>query len=69
MPTDYTPAELKSWITKLLAPNTPEEKLKRIAMTLAHLDNPEALRALEEFRKSPRAEEVEWLDLAIEEST
>jgi hypothetical protein len=69
MPTDYTPAELKLWITKLNDPRTPEEELKRITMTLAHLDNPEALRALEEFRKSPRAEEVEWLDLAIEESS
>jgi hypothetical protein len=69
MPTDYTPAELKLWITKLNDPRTPDEELKRITMTLAHLDNPEALRALEEFRKSPRAEEVEWLDLAIEESS
>jgi len=69
MPNDYTPAELKSWITKLLAPNTPEEELKRIAMTLAHLDNPEALRALEEFRQSPRAEEVEWIDMAVDESS
>jgi len=69
MPNDYTPAELKSWITKLLAPNTPEEELKRIAMTLAHLDNPEALRALEEFRQSPRAEEAEWIDMAVDESS
>ncbi|MGH7456966.1 MAG: hypothetical protein ACRENG_36785, partial [bacterium] len=69
MPDDYTPAELKLWITKLHDPNTPEEELKRIAMTLAHLDNPEALRALEEFRQSPRAEEVEWIDLAIDECT
>jgi len=69
MPNDYTPAELKLWITKINDPRTPDEELKRITMTLAHLDNPEALRALEEFRKSPRAEEVEWLDLAIEESS
>jgi len=69
MPNDYTPAELKLWITKLHDPHTPEEELKRIAMTLAHLDNPEALRALEEFRQSPRAEEVEWIDHAIDEST
>ncbi len=69
MPNDYTPAELKSWITKLLAPNTPKEELERIAMTLAHLDNPEALRALEEFRQSPRAEEVEWIDMAVDESS
>jgi hypothetical protein len=66
---DYTPAELKLWITKLHDPRTPKEQLERIAMTLAHLDNPEALLALEEFRQSPRAEEVEWIDLAIGEST
>jgi hypothetical protein len=64
---DYTPAELKLWITKLNDPHTPEEDLKRIAMTLAHLDNPEALRALEEFRRSPRAEKVDWIDQAIDE--
>jgi hypothetical protein len=66
---DYTPAELKLWITKLHDPNTPEEELKRIVMTLAHIDNPEALQALEEFRQSPRAEEVKWIEQAIDEST
>lgn len=67
--TDFTPAELKSWITKLHDPRTPQEELKRIVMTLAHLDIAEALQALEEFRQSPRAEEVEWIEQAIDEST
>ncbi len=67
--TDYTPAELKSWITKLHDPRTPPEELERIVMELAHANHPEALQALEEFRRSPRAEEVEWIDLAIDECT
>jgi len=69
MPQDFTPAELKSWITKLHDPRTPAEELKNLAMTLAHVDHPEALQALEEFRESPRAKEVDWIDCAIEECT
>ncbi|MDL1874254.1 hypothetical protein FBQ85_03665 [Cytophagia bacterium CHB2] len=69
MSQDFTPAELKSRITKLHDPRTPQEELKRIVMTLAHLDNAEALQALEEFRQSSRAAEVEWIEQAIDEST
>lgn len=69
MPKDHTPAELKSWITKLHDPETPTEELKRIAMTLAHIDDPEALQALERFRESPRVHEVEWIECAVEEAT
>jgi len=69
MPQDYTPAELKLWITKLHDPETPKDELQRIAMTLAHIDHPEALQALEEFRESPRAHEVEWIECAIDECT
>lgn len=67
--TDFTPAELKSWITKLNDPRTTQEELKRIVMELAHIDHPEALQALEQFRASPRAEEVEWIEQAIDECT
>jgi hypothetical protein len=67
MPDDYTPAELKFWIAKLYDPHTPTDELQRIAMTLAHVDHPEALQALEQFRESPRAGEVEWIDCAIDE--
>ncbi len=69
MPPDYTPAELKLWIAKLHDPNTPKDELERVAMTLAHVDHPEALQALEQFRESERAQEVEWLDCAIDECT
>lgn len=64
---DYTPQELKQWISDLLDPNTPKEELQRNVMTLAHIRQPEALRALEEFQKSSRAKEVEWIDSAIDE--
>ena len=67
--TDYTPAELKLWITKLKDPKTSTDELQKTAMTLAHVDHPEALRALEQFRQSPRAKEVEWIDCAIDECT
>lgn len=66
---DFTPAELKSWITKLHDPRTTQEELKRIVMELAHANHPEALQALEQFRESPRANEVEWIEHAIDEST
>lgn len=69
MPQDFTPAELKLWITKLEDPETPKDELQKIAMTLAHIDHPEALQALEEFRKSSRAPEVDRIDCAIEECT
>lgn len=65
--TDFTPAELKSWITKLNDRRTPPEELKRIVMELAHANHPEALQALEQFRESPRAKEVEWIEQAIDE--
>jgi hypothetical protein len=46
MPSDYTPAELKLWITKLNDPQTSTDELQKIAMTLAHIDHFEALQAL-----------------------
>lgn len=67
--TNFTPAELKSWITKLNDPRTTQEELKRIVMELAHANHPEALQALEQFRESPRAQEVEWVKQAIDECT
>ncbi|HEX9653320.1 MAG TPA: hypothetical protein VGA99_06385 [bacterium] len=69
MPDDYTPAELKLWITKLHDRQTPTDELQKIAMTLAHIDHPEALQALEAFRESQRAQEIEWIDCAIDECT
>ena len=69
MSSDYTSAELKLWITQLHDPQTPVDELQRIAKTLAHIDHPEALRALEQFRKTPRVKDVGWIDCAIEECT
>ncbi len=64
---DYTPQQLKKWIQDLFDPDTSKEELERNAMTLAHIRQPEALRALEEFRKSSRGKEVEWIGCAIDE--
>ncbi|MFQ5676526.1 MAG: hypothetical protein ACE5G1_11560 [bacterium] len=64
---DYSPQDLKKWIRELFDPDTPKEDLERNAMTLAHIRQPEALRALEEFKKSSRGKEVGWIDCAIEE--
>ena len=64
---DYTPQQLKKWIQDLFDPDTSKEELERNAMTLAHIRQPEALRALEEFQKSSRGKEVEWIDCAIDE--
>lgn len=64
---DYTPKDLKKWIQGLFDPDTPKGDLERNAMTLAHIRQPEALRALEEFKKSSRGKEVGWIDCAIEE--
>lgn len=69
MPPDFTPSDLKSWITRLHDPRTTQEDLKRIVMELAHANHPEALQALEQFRESPRAQEVEWVEQAIAECT
>lgn len=40
---NFTPAELKSWITRLHDLATTQEELKRIVMELAHANHPEAL--------------------------
>lgn len=64
---ECTPQQLKQWICELFDPNTSKEDLCRNVMTLAHIRQMEALRALEEFQKSSRVEEVEWIDCAIEE--
>ena len=69
MSADFTPAELKLWITQLHHPDTSKDELQRVAMTLAHIDHPEALQALEQFRDSPRGKDVEWIDCAIDECT
>lgn len=64
---DYSPQDLRNWIQELFDPNTSKEDLERNAMTLAHIRQLEALRALEEFQKSSRGSEVEWIECAIEE--
>jgi hypothetical protein len=64
---NYTPQDLKRWIEELLDPNTLASELRETAMTLARTHHLEALRALEEFQRSPRGENAEWLEFAIAE--
>lgn len=52
---------------KLLSSDTPTEELEEICMTLAHLPTKEAQELLEKFRESDRADEVGWLQCAIDE--
>lgn len=52
---------------KLLSPDTSTEELEEICMTLAHLPTKEAQELLEKFRQSDRADEVGWLQCAIDE--
>ena len=49
---DYTPQQLKKWIQDLFDPDTSKEELERNAMTLAHIRQPEALRALTHLLES-----------------
>lgn len=64
---EYTPQQLKQWTQELFDPKTPKEELEKIVMTLAHIRQLEALQALEQFQKSSRTNEVEWIDCAIDE--
>jgi len=68
-PDDFDSEDLMNFAEQLLSPLTPQEELERICMTLAHLPTQEAQALLAKFQESPRAEEVIWLDSAIEEGT
>jgi len=52
---------------ELLDPATPRKRLEEICMTLAHMDIREAQEVLHRFKQSDRAQEVTWLECAIEE--
>ncbi|MFQ5751934.1 MAG: hypothetical protein ACE5HI_08045 [bacterium] len=62
-----TPQQLKKNCRALFDPKTPIKELERIIDTLAHTRQMEALQALEEFEKSSRAVDVEWIDSAVDE--
>ena len=62
-----TPQQLKKNCRALFDPKTPIKELDRIVDTLANTRQIEAMQALEEFSKSSRADDVEWLDSAVDE--
>jgi hypothetical protein len=68
-PDDYSPEDLMRMAEHLFAPLTPVAELERICMTLAHLPTQEAQDLLTRFQASPRADEVTWLECAVEEGT
>jgi hypothetical protein len=51
----------------LFAEDTPNDIKKDIVLTLAHLPTKQAQNLLTKFSKSDRAEEVEWLEIAVDE--
>jgi hypothetical protein len=66
-PDDYSETDYQSYEQKLFAPLTSVDELEEICMTLAHLPTKRAQDLLGKFKKSRRASQVGWLDIAIEE--
>lgn len=66
-PEEYSPEDMMRMAEALFAPLTPVEELERICMTLAHLPTEDAQALLARFKDSPRADEVSWLECAIDE--
>lgn len=66
-PDDYTEADYQVYEQKLFSPLTSVGELEEICMTLAHLPTKRAQELLSKFKKSRRASQVGWLDIAIEE--
>ena len=66
-PKNYSEMHYKYFDAKLFSKETTREELEEICMTLAHLPTKEAQDLLDKFSKSERANEVEWLECAIDE--
>lgn len=66
-PDGYNDNDYTKWEVALFDENTPKEQLEEIVMTLAHLPSKRAQDLLGKFKKSDRADEVEWLEPAMEE--
>ncbi|MEA3475416.1 MAG: hypothetical protein U9R23_03075 [Candidatus Cloacimonadota bacterium] len=66
-PKNYSEMHYKYFEAKLFSKKTNKEELEDICMTLAHLPTKEAQDLLDKFKKSERANEVEWLECAIDE--
>lgn len=66
-PKNYSEKDYKKFEYLLFAEDTETEALKEIVMTLAHLPTKRAQDLLAKFNESDRAEEVEWLEPAMDE--
>lgn len=66
-PKNFKEKDYKKFEYLLFADDTPTEMLKEIVMTLAHLPTKKAQDLLAKFSESDRAEEVEWLEPAMDE--
>jgi len=66
-PKNYSEMHYKYFEAKLFSKDTTREELEEICMTLARLPTKEAQDLLDKFSKSKRANEVEWLECAIDE--
>jgi len=66
-PENYKPEDYAELERKLFSPLTASSELKDICMTLAHLPSKEAQEMLRIFGESERADEVEWLECAVDE--
>ena len=66
-PKRYGKKDYEKFEYQLFAEDTPIEMLKDIVMTLAHLPTKQAQDFLAKFSESDRAENVEWLEPAMEE--
>ncbi len=66
-PKKFTEKDYQKFEYILLSENTTQEELEEIVMLLAHLPTKRAQDILKKFKQSARAEEVAWLDVAMEE--
>ena len=66
-PKKFSEMHYKYYNAKLFSKETTKDELEDICMTLGHLPTKEAQDLLEKFSKSERAQEVEWLECAIDE--
>ncbi len=67
-PKEFSDKDYKEFRYKLMDEYTSTEELKEICMTLAHLPAINAKNILNEFKNSERADEVGWLDVAMDEN-
>ena len=66
-PDEYTEEDYIVFEKKLFSFSTPTSELEDICMTLAHLPTEQAQDLLSKFKESARANEVKWLDIAMDE--